>query len=319
MGGGGLWALVSSCQRPSVVGEGRREGRGARVGLLLAHGAGEAVDALEAGVSLEADVVPGAGAVGVVLEEVLDAAEVLVDAEVKVAGPSPVEARGVGWEAALEVVDVVLELVEEVAACGVEPVRGGAGAAEGVEEVLEEVEGGVCGLLCVVGVQEGVREGARRVLVRAGLRGAGSHVAEELEAVPGEGAVVEAQGAAGEGVGGRREEEQERQGAVDGCWWWGCGPRHGGCWVALGRSLLGLGGGAGGGSARGAAVCRALCGAASLFPFVAFWLVRVSGCGFQFWWLWCVGKCVVGVALSVVRVLEVLGWCFLLRWWVICP
>lgn len=221
MGGGGHWAPVSSCQRPCVVGEGRHEGRGARVGLLLAHGAGEAVDALEAGVSLEADVVPCAGAVGVVLEEVLDAAEVLVDAEVKVAGPSPVEARGVGWEAALEVVDVVLKLVEEVVACGVEPVRGGAGAAEGVEEVLEEVEGGVCGLLRVVGVQEGVREGARHVLLRAGLCGAGSHVAEELEAVPGEGAVVEAQGAAGEGVGGRREEEQEGQGAVDGWWWWG--------------------------------------------------------------------------------------------------
>lgn len=74
---------------------------------------------------------------------------------------------------------------------------------------------------------------------------------------------MEAQGAAGEGVGGRREEEQERQGAVDGCWCWGCGPRHGGSWVVLGRSLLGLGGGAGGGNARGAAVCRALCSTAS--------------------------------------------------------
>lgn len=189
---------------------------------LALHPPYQRVQALEAGMSLEADVVPRAGAVVVFLEEVLDAPEVLVDAEVKVAGPSPVEARGVGWEAALEVVDVVVELVEEVVACSVEPVHRDAWTAEDVEEVLEEVEGGVCGLLCVVGVQKDVREGKKCALMQARLCRAGSHLAEELEAVPDEGVVVEAQGAAGEGVGGRREEEQEGQeGTVDGWWWWG--------------------------------------------------------------------------------------------------
>ena len=146
------------------------------------------------------------------------------------------------------------------------------------------------------------------MLLRAGLRGAGSHVVEELEAVPGEGVVVEAQGAAGEGAGGRREEEQERQGAADACWCRGCGPRHGGAWVVLGRSLLSWGW-----------VVVAVVGVP---PCVGLYAVRhpsfplsLSGWGefpavvfpFGGCWLWCVRKCVGGVAPSVGRALEVLS------------
>ena len=71
------------------------------------------VHVLEAGASFKADVVPGAGAVVVGTEEVMDAAEVLVDAEQPVAGPLPFEARPVGWQALLELLDVVVEAVEE--------------------------------------------------------------------------------------------------------------------------------------------------------------------------------------------------------------
>ena len=70
---------------------------------LTAHGAGEVVEALEAGASFEADVVPGAGAVVVGVEEVLDVREVPVDAE-----SLPLEERGVGCRALLQALDVVL-------------------------------------------------------------------------------------------------------------------------------------------------------------------------------------------------------------------
>lgn len=63
---------------------------------LFARGASEVVELLEAGARLESDVVPGAGAVFVGVEEFLDAREVLVDAEQQVAGPSALEEHAVG-------------------------------------------------------------------------------------------------------------------------------------------------------------------------------------------------------------------------------
>lgn len=66
--------------------------------VLIAHGAGEVAEVLEAGASFEADVVPGAGAVVVGAEEVVEAAEVFVDVE-----PEALGERRVGWHASLEV------------------------------------------------------------------------------------------------------------------------------------------------------------------------------------------------------------------------
>lgn len=194
---------------------------------LIAHGAGEVVEALEAGASFEADVFPGAGAVVVGVEEVVEVPEVFGDAEHQVAGPLGLEERAVGCQALLELLDVVLEVVEEVVACLVVPVLWGAGAAEGVEEVLEDAEGGGGGLLWVAGVEEGVGEEGR-VLVVAGLCRAGSHGLEELEAVPGEGGVAGPQVVAGEGGGESRQEEQERRGGVRQAVLWVCGRSHGG-------------------------------------------------------------------------------------------
>lgn len=292
------WGCVGPCGLVGVVG-------------LVAHGAGEVVEVLEAGASFEADVVPGAGTVVVGVEEVLDVPEVPADVEQEVAGPSALEERAVGWQALLQVVLVMLEVVEEVVACLGVPVVWGAGAAEGGEEVLEDAEGNGGGLLWVVGVEEGVGEDGR-LLVVAGLWRAGSHGLEELEAVPGEGGVAGTQVVAGEGGGGgeSRQEEQERRGAVAQAGLWCCGRSHGGAvgaaWVVLVRSLVRLGGGAGGRCAWGAAGWPALCGAAALpsslsgcseFPAVVF------SFGWWLWWSWgsaLVGWPCVGRAVAVV-------------------
>lgn len=197
---------------------------------LFAHGAGEVVEVLEAGASFEADVFPGAGAVVVGAEEVLDASEVFVEVDEEFAGPLSLEERAVVCQALAELLAVVLEVVEEAVACLGVPVLGGGGAAEGLEEVLEEVVGGGGGLVRVVGVEEGVGEGEGGVVVLAGLWRAGGHGLEELEAVPGEGVVAGRQVVAGEGGGESREEEQEGRGAVPQAGVWGCGRRHGwGC------------------------------------------------------------------------------------------
>ena len=238
--------LVSGCQAMRLRG----------VAGLMAHGAGEVVQALEAEASFKADVVPGAGAVVVGAQEVLDVSEVLVDGEQWVAGPLSREERGVVWQAVLEVLDAVLEAVEELLPCLVVPVLRGAGAAEGVEEVLEDAEGGGDGLLRVGDMEEGVGEEGR-LLVVAGRCGAVSHVLEELEAAPGEGGIAVRPVVAGEAGGKSREEEQERRGAAPQAGLWGLGCSHGGAvgaaWWALGRWLLRLGGGAGGHCAGGSA------------------------------------------------------------------
>lgn len=226
---------------------------------LIARGAGEVVQALEAEASFEADVVPGAGAVVVGAQEVLDASEVFVDGEQGVAGPLSREERGVVRQAVLEALDAVLEAVEELLACLVVPVLRGAGAAEGVEEVLEDAEGGGGSLLRVGDMQEGVGEEGR-LLVVAGRCGAGSHVVEELEAAPGEGGIAGRPVVAGEAGGKSREEEQERRGAAAQAGLWGFGRSHGGAvgaaWWALFRRLVRLGGGAGGHCAGGSAGCQ---------------------------------------------------------------
>lgn len=201
---------------------------------LIAHGAGEVVEALERGAKFEADVVPGAGAVVVGVEEVVDAPEVFVDGERAVAGPLSLGERAVGCEALLELLAVSVEVVEEAMACLVVPVLGGALCAEGGEEVVEDVSGGGGGLLWVAVVEEGVGEGEGRLLVLAGLWRSGSHVPEDVEAVPGEGGVAGRQVAAGEGGGESRQEEQERRGAVAQAGVVGCGRRHGVWWWAGG-------------------------------------------------------------------------------------
>ena len=164
-------------------------------------------------------------------------------------------------------------------------------------------------MLWGVGVEEGVGEGEGRVLVVAGLWRAGSHGLEELEAVPGEGGVAGTQVVAGEGGGESRQEEQERRGAVPQAGLWGCGRSHGGAV-----------GGAGQEPGRAGwwcvwAPCLGCCRAAGFmwcdgFPFLAFRLLRVSGCGFQFWLVAVVvlGKCVVGVAVRVWGAVAVLCW-----------
>lgn len=240
------------CPRGAGVGAVRERG----VAGLIGHGAGEVVQVLEAEASLEADVVPGAGAVVVGEQEVLDVSEVFVDGEQRVAGPLSREERGVVRQAVLEALDAVLEAVEELLACVAVPVLRGGGAAEGVEEVLEDAEGGGGGLLRVGDVQEGVGEEGR-LLVVAGRCGAGSHGVEELEAAPGEGGIAGRRVVAGEAGGERRQEEQERRGGAGQAGLWGCGRSHGGAvgaaWGALGRSVLRLGGGAGGRCAGGCA------------------------------------------------------------------
>lgn len=322
---------VGPCRRSGEAGGQRRgwggvaevvvaAGRGA-VGVggvagLTGDGAGEVVEVLEADASFEADVVPGAGAVVVGVEEVVDVAEVFVDVEQQVAGPSALEERGVGWQALLELVDVVLEVVEEVVSCLGVPVLGGGGAAEGGEEVLEDAEGGGGGLLWVVGVEEGVGEEGR-LLVVAGLWGAGSHGLEELEAVPGEGGVAGTQVVAGEGGGESRQEEQERRGAVRPAGLWGCGRSHGGAvgaaWVVLGRRLVRLGvvvvvvvrvGAVLGVLAGWPALCGATALPSSLsdcseFPAVVF--------GFVWWLWWSRGSALVGWP-RVGRAVAVLCW-----------
>lgn len=223
---------------------------------LIGHGAGEVVQVLEAEASFEADVVPGAGAVVVGAQEVLDVSEVFVDGEQRAARPLSREERGVVRQAVLEALDAVLEAVEELVAWLVVPVLGGGGAAEGVEEVLEDAEGGGGGLLRVADVQEGVGEEGR-LLVLAGRCGAGSHGLEELEAAPGEGVIAGRPVVAGEAGGESRQEEQERRGAAAQVGLCGCGRRHGGAvgaaWGVLGRSVPRLGGGAGGRCAGGSA------------------------------------------------------------------
>lgn len=236
--------VCGRCPRGAGVGAVRERG----VAGLIGHGAGEVVQVLEAEASFEADVVPGAGAVVVGAQEVLDVSEVFVDGEQRVAGPLFREERGVVRQAVVEALDAVLEAVEELVPWLAVPVLGGAGAAEGVEEVLEDAEGGGGGLLGVADVQEGVGEEGR-LLVVAGRCGAGSHGLEELEAAPGEGGIAGSAVVAGEAGGESREEEQERRGAAAQAGLWGCGRRHGGaaCGAcgALGRSVLRLGGGAG--------------------------------------------------------------------------
>ena len=271
---GRWWGCVGPCGLLGAVG-------------LTGRGAGEVVEALEAGASLEADVVPGAGAVVVGAEEVLDVPEVFVEGEREAAGPWALGERAVGGQALVELLDVVLEAVEELVSCLGVPVLGGAGAAEGVEEVLEDAEDGGGGLLWVAGVEEGVGEDGRLVGV-AGLCRAGSHGLEELEAVPGEGVVSGRQVVAGEGGGESRQEEQERRGAVAQAGLWGCGRSHGGPVGGAGQEP---------GQARwrcGRALCLGCrrvagfmwCGG---FPSLAFWWQRVSGCGFQFWLVACGG------------------------------
>lgn len=253
---------------------------------LIAQGAGEVLEALEAEASFEADVVPGAGAVVVGAEEVVDAPEVSLDVEQQLAEPLALEERAAGCQASLELLAVVLEAVEEAVACLGVPVLWGVGAAEGVEEALEDAAGGGGGLLWVVGVVEGVGEGEGGVQVLAGRVGAGSHVLEELGAVPGEGGIAGPEVVAGEGGGESRAEEQERRGAVAQAGLWGCGRSHGGAWVVLGRSLVRLGGGAGGRCAWGAAGWPALCGAAA-FPLSVSDCSEFPAVAFSFgWWLW---------------------------------
>lgn len=255
---------------------------------LVGRGAGEVVEALEAGASLEADVVPGAGAVVLGAEEVLDVPEVFVEGEGEAAGPWALGERAVGGQALVELVDAVLEAVEEAVSCLGVPVLRGAGAAEGVEEVLEDAEGGGGGLLWVVGVEEGVGQDGRLVGV-AGLCRAGSHGLEELEAVPGEGGVAQRQVVAGEGGGESRQEEQERRGAVaQARGLWGRGRSHGGAVGGAGQE-------AGAAWWRcGRALCLGCCRLAGFmwcggFPSLAFWWPRVSACGFQFWLVACGG------------------------------
>lgn len=88
-------------------------------------------------------------------------------------------------------------------------------------------------------VQEGVGEDGRLVVV-AGRCGAGSHVAQELEAAPGEGVVAGRPEVAGEAGGESRQEEQERRGTAPQAGLWGCGRRHGGPWVLRGGRWSGV-------------------------------------------------------------------------------
>lgn len=136
---------------------------------LSARVACEVVDVQEPGTSLQADVFPGAGAVIVVLEEGVEAAEVFFDGEVKVARPSRPGARVAAVQALLKVLGVAVDPVEEALALAVVPVGWSAGAAEDFEEVLKDVVGGFVGLPGVAGVQDGVVEGARRVVLWAQL------------------------------------------------------------------------------------------------------------------------------------------------------
>ena len=68
---------------------------------LTAQGAGEVLEALEAEASFEADVVPGAGAVVVGAEEVLDAPKVYLDVEQQLAEPLALEERAAVCQASL--------------------------------------------------------------------------------------------------------------------------------------------------------------------------------------------------------------------------
>lgn len=91
---------MGACGRcPSGGGVGAVRERG--VSGLIAGGAGEVVQVLEAEASFEADVVPGAGAVVVGAQEVLDVSEVFVDGDERVAGRLSREERGVVRQAVL--------------------------------------------------------------------------------------------------------------------------------------------------------------------------------------------------------------------------
>ena len=72
-----------------------------------------------------------------------------------------------------------------------------------------------------------------------------------------EGGILGAKVVAGGGGGGESfQKEREQQDAVPPWVLWACRHSHGGTRVVLGRSLVGLGGGAGGGSGLCAARCR---------------------------------------------------------------
>ena len=251
--------------------------------------------------------VPGAGAVIVVVEEGVEAAEVFVDGEVKVARPPCPGARAAVCQALLEVVGVPLDLVEEALALAVDPVGWRAGAAEYFEEVLENVVGGFVGLPGVVGVQDGVVEGAWRVVLRARLGWAGIHVPEKLEAVAREGGILGAKVVADGGAGGECfHKKSEQQDAVPPWVLWACRRSHGGTGVVLGRSLVGLGGGSG----VCAAAVPALCGVSS-FPSSLSCCREILSVAFTFgyWFLWSGSKwlgCVWGCWWLVRRC--VLGW-----------
>lgn len=227
--------------------------------------------------------VPGAGAVIVVVEEGVEAAEVFVDGEVRVARPSCPRACVAVRQALLEVLGIPLDLVEEALALAVDPVCWSGGAAEYFEEVLEDVVGGFVGLLGVVGVQDGVIEGAWRVVLWARLGWAGSHVPEELEAVAREGGILGAKVVAGGGGGESFHKEREQQDAVPPWVLWACRHSHGGTRVVLGRSLVGLGGGSG---LCGAAV-PALCGVSSFRSSLSCCREILSvAFTFGYWFLW---------------------------------
>lgn len=231
--------------------------------------------------------VPGAGAVIVVVEEGVEAAEVFVDGEVEVARPSCAGARVAARQALLEVLGVPLDLVEEALALAVDPVGWSAGSAEYFEEVLEDVVGGSVGLPGVAGVQDGVVEGAWRAVLWARLGWAGSHVPEELEAVAREGGILGAKVAAGgggsSGGGESFHKEREQQDAVAPWVLWACRHSHGGTLVVVGRRLVGLGGGSG----LCAAAVPALCGVSS-FPSSLSCCREILSVAFTFgcWFLW---------------------------------
>lgn len=112
-----------------------------------------------------------------------------------------------------------------------------------------------------------------------------------------EGGILGAKVVAGGGGGGESfQKEREQQDAVPPWVLWACRHSHGGTRVVLGRSLVGLGGGAGGGSGLCAATVPALCGAAS-FPSSLSCCREILSVAFTFgyWFLWSGSKCLVCV------------------------
>lgn len=112
-----------------------------------------------------------------------------------------------------------------------------------------------------------------------------------------EGGILGAKVVAGGGGGGESfQKEREQQDAVPPWVLWACRHSHGGTRVVLGRSLVGLGGGAGGGSGLCAATVPALCGVAS-FPSSLSCCREILSVAFTFgyWFLWSGSKCLVCV------------------------